>query len=137
MLLEDYTNVLTAELKSRKYRKNKLTWHKKTDDGLTVVFSIQKSQYGADVWYYNFGVIIDDLAERQSVSYSACHVLYRVDQYIRGIMVTTGDIIQILDLWENRFGDMRSLRLQAIEGKLNGFLIDRRVMRYLTTVRLG
>jgi hypothetical protein len=116
-------------------RKTKLTWHKVKND-LTIVFSVQKSQYSSDTWYYSFGICLHEISDGKTQSIGNCQIKYRVDQIINGIQLTPEMITQLLERWDVLYGDMKKLRICAVEGKLPGQCTIR-AMRYLTSVNLS
>ena len=76
MVAEDYALDLIEKLKERGFKKSKLTWIKSNEE-LTVIFNIQKSQYSNDNWYYNLGIGINVLHEKKSVP--LVHVIWYTD----------------------------------------------------------
>lgn len=109
---------LTTLMSEKKYKKNKQTWHKDNSE-LIIVFNIQNSCYSDD-YYVNLGIIIKPLMHKQTgISLSNCHLQQRVpSQNNAGKKLTAQELIRILELWEQWYGDLKSLRNNAIEGKL-------------------
>jgi len=132
-MLDKYIQIFTRDLKTRNFKKNRLTWYKQCNDDITIVFSIQKSQYGLDVWYYNFGIGLRKM-NASIKSISNCQILYRVDSKINNCTLKPEQVIQIVELWESKYGNLRDLRIQALEGKLKSFWISQEAMVYLTQV---
>ena len=132
--LRAITEPLSAALKARGYRKQKLTWYRRFED-TTVVFAVQKSQFSADVWYYHYGVGINAFYDTEIRSLSRCDVVYRLNQTLNGVRVTPEHLLRVLALWETDYGkDLHPLRRKAIEGKLPK-MTTQRVLRYLTSGR--
>ena len=85
MTAEKLAEEIRQPLKQNGYKKNKLTWYK-SDGRVTVVFSVQKSQYGSDLWYYNFGIGLNELEGRTINTISKCCIIERlVPKQITGI----------------------------------------------------
>ena len=99
------------------YKKNRLTWFRKLEE-LTIVFNIQKSQYADDIWYYQYGIGIHDLAGDRISSISKCDILCRFDQTINGKKLQTEDLRWILERWSEKYGSLERLRTAAREGTL-------------------
>ncbi len=131
MDLANITSELTLELKKLGYKKNRLTWYK-TKGEVTVVFAIQKSMYRADVWYYCFGICLEQL-KSGGKSISHCQIQDRVDMKTNGHTFSTDEILLLLGKWESMYGSIEVLRKKAIEGNLPQ-ICTREAMRYLTTV---
>ena len=126
---------LTPKCKEAGYKKNRLTWYK-TKNNLTVVFSIQKSQYGSDIWYYSFGVCLHEIAEANTQSIRHCQIFYRTNHIVDGVLLTAENLIRLIDRWDALYGDMKRLRICALQGKLPGQCTVH-AMRYLTSVNLA
>ena len=126
--LEMMISDLSAELKMQGYKKTRLNWHKKRD-GLTVVFSIQKSQYSRDTWYYYFGICIHDIATGNLNSLRNCHLTFCVDN----TALSSLQISTLLSRWESMYGTLSDLRLRAVQGKIDG-QCTRQAMQYLTQI---
>ena len=116
MSLEEMVNAIAPELKTRGYKKNKLTWYKSKPQ-LSIVFGIQKSQYSIDVWYYSFGICLEKLCP-QSRSISACQIQYGTENIIRNVPLSADSIVRLIDKWETMYGEMDRLKLCAIENTL-------------------
>lgn len=129
-------NQLISLMKEKKYKKKRQTWYKETSD-LIIIFNIQNSCYGED-YYINLGVIIKNLKkEKEGICLSNCHIQERVcqkDKY--GKCFSAQDLIRVLDLWELWYGDLKMLRIKAIEGKLPHYCTAE-ARTFLTTVRLA
>ena len=104
-------------LKEMGYRKNRLTWSRKLEE-LTIVFNIQKSQYADDIWYYQYGIGIHDLAGDKISSISKCDILCRFDQIINGKTLKAEDLKWILERWTEKYGSLERLRAAAGGGTL-------------------
>ena len=104
-------------LKKMGYKKNRLTWFRKLEE-LTIVFNIQKSQYADDIWYYQYGIGIHDLAGDRISSISKCDILCRFDQTINGKKLQTEDLRWILERWSEKYGSLERLRAAAREGTM-------------------
>ncbi len=117
MNVEEFSDELAKELKNLGYKKNRLTWSKSNGEA-TVVFAIQKSAYGPDTWYYCFGIRINKLCNTKSISISQCHIQERLNHIQNGYLGRSDDIVSLLCKWERLYGDLRELRIRAIEGKL-------------------
>ena len=117
--LDDFVCNLSLAFKKMGYKKNRLTWYMEKEK-LTVVFSIQKSQYESDTWYYYFGICLHDLANEGRRSMHGCQVKYRVDNVISGVLLSPEKVVNLLERWDSMYGDLRLLRTAAIEGNLPG-----------------
>ena len=49
---DELVNAISAKAKACGYKKSRLTWYKDKDK-LTVVLSIERSQFDPKLWYYN------------------------------------------------------------------------------------
>ena len=133
--LRTMTEPLSAALKDRGYRKQKLTWFQRFED-TTVVFAVQKSQFSADVWYYQYGIGINAFYDTEIRSLSRCDIVYRLNQTLNGVCVTPEHLLRVLELWETDYGkDLRQLRRKAVENKLPR-TTSQKAIRYLTSGRL-
>ena len=129
--VEDVVWEISAPMKEMKYRKNKHTWYKKLND-LTIVFSIQKSQYDCNSWWYVFGICLDGIAKEKARSIRACHISYRTDRMVHGKELTPIDLVQLVMRWEEMYGNLRRLQICAVEGRLPG-QYSRQAVSYLTS----
>ena len=129
-------NQLMPLLKEKKFKKKKQTWYKETAD-LIIVFNIQSSCYGED-YYINLGIVIKKLTkDKEGISLSNCHIQERVcekDKY--GKYLSAQNLISVLDLWEQWYGDIKTLKIKALEGKLP-YYCTAEAKTFLTTVRLA
>lgn len=132
MRAEDITESLALFMKENGYKKNRLNWYKDTGD-VTLVFAVQKSQYGADVWYYTFGTGINALADGIVNTASKCCIRERLVNTVNGKPLTAEVLQKAILRWEERFGDIVKLRKAAIEGRLPA-ITEKRAVTYLTTV---
>lgn len=135
MNAEQFAHELVPKLKECGYKKNRLTWVK-TKESVHVVFSIQKSAYGSDVWYYCFGICIDPLCDTKTISMSKCQIQERRDHNHKGHLWTADDIISLLCKWENLYGDIQKLRRKAIEGKMPS-QVTKEALTFLTSVDIS
>lgn len=133
LICEDLINDLKKTLKEKGYKKNRYNWYKSIGD-LTIVFSIQRSQYGKDLWYYNFGIGINALENKPITSVSKCQIAERLDAEINGKMLSADDLIQIITHWEEKYGDMKKLRIRAVENKLPP-MTTKQAFTYLTAIK--
>ena len=124
--LDTLVTELMPRMKKLGYRKNRTNWYKEKDK-LSVVFAIQKSQYDADSWWYEYGICVHDIALRKPITISACQIAYRVENKL-----TAEGIINLLESWESRYGQLRQLQICAIQGKLPG-IVKQSAIRYLTS----
>ena len=125
--LDELLCQLTPKLKKLGYCKNRLTWYK-NQGKLSVIFSVQKSQYSEDTWYYAFGICLHDITQKKPNSISACQIYYRVEQNL-----TADGVANLLDSWEKRYANGAQLRRLAVEGNLPG-IVSQDAVRYLTMV---
>lgn len=132
---EELALALAPHLKEMGYKKVRSTWYKEIGP-LTLVFSIQKSQFGADVWYYYFGIGLQALTPTPIKSIGKCQITYRVDQIENNKTVTCDNLVHLVRKWETMYGDLRKLRVCAIEGRLSGQCTPA-ARRYLTSVDLS
>ena len=109
MSLDEIASELAHLLKAQGYKKQKLNWFR-SDDGITIAFTIQKSYYSSQTWYYCFGVSINAFHEKEIRSAHSCEIQERFDSAIGGKVLGPRDILNILKMWEHRFGTMEKLR---------------------------
>lgn len=122
MTLDEFVAELAPLLKAKGYTKSRLCWVKKCDE-VSLIFYIQKSQFGKDVWYYNFGVSINALLnEKCPKSFSDCHLWDRIDRSTGTHIWNPGEIAVLSEKWEVRYGSMEKLHSNAIEGKYPEFV---------------
>ncbi len=129
---EMYAKDIIDPLKDRGFKKAKLTWYR-SDNDITILLNIQKSQYSKEIWYYNLGFGINQLHEKAIHSIYACDIIYRLDQRVNGKWVSGERLIAIFDKWIEKYGSLEELRTHAIEGTLPG-VIGKDTMTFLTTV---
>lgn len=133
--LDEIILKLSPDLKLKNYKKNRRTWAK-VKDNLTVIFSIQKSQYDSDTWYYQFGICLHAICDGNTQSIGRCQITYRINHMVDGVFVSAESISQLIDRWESMYGDLHLLTICAVQGKLPGqYSLD--AVRYLTTVDLS
>ncbi|MBQ9482996.1 MAG: DUF4304 domain-containing protein [Ruminiclostridium sp.] len=130
--IEEITVQLAPLLKEKGYKKNRLNWYKQSD-GFTTVFTIQRSQFGSDLWYYCFGIGLNDLETGNITTISKCCITEKIENTIKGKEVTADILQSAINRWEERFGDMNALRKAAVEGKLPK-TATRKAYSYLTAI---
>lgn len=133
--LECLVESIAPEAKACGYKKVRRTWCKEKED-LTVVFSIQKSQFDAEVWYCTYGVCLHQIAKGSTHTLGACQIRYRVDCAANGTALGAEQIVSLLEKWEAMYGDIQLLRRCAVQGKLP-IQSSAEAVRYLTTVDLS
>ena len=133
--IDDIVSEISVALKKRGYKKNRLSWYG-VKDRLTVVFAIQKSQYGTDTWCYSFGICLHDLMDGSGRSMNDCQVKYRVDHVINGVVLSPENIVKLIERWDAMYGDLALLRTSAVEGTLPGQCTTS-ALRYLSSVNLS
>ena len=128
---------LSPMLKEKGYKKAKQTWHKQDSD-LIIVFNIQNSSYDKEDYYINLGIIIKKLmGEHTGICLTNCQIQYRVPTTNeKGVALSPETLLNILNLWEQWYGNLPSLRKKAGEGKLPIYSTGE-ALSFLTTVRLG
>lgn len=133
---QDLIQNLTLPLKEKGYKKVRQTWYKENSD-LVILLSLQSSTYDRETYYIHLGIGIKKLRKgnqglslRRDISQS---VPAKND---RGEFLSAERLIQILDLWEEWYGDLDKLRTKAVEGKLP-IVSSSEAITFLTTVRLG
>ena len=129
---EDLVCAISLKAKECGYRKNRLTWYK-VKDNLTVVFSIQKSQFDSSIWYYNYGICLHDIAEGNTHKLNSCQIKYRLDHVIDGVVFYSDRVIYLLEQWDSMYGDVKLLKACAVQGKLP-VQSTLKAIRYLTTI---
>jgi hypothetical protein len=82
--LESITQSLSVTLKKKGYKKSGLSWRKEKQL-LTVFFSIEKSQYSTDTWYYWFGIYLHKLSEGKRQTIGNCQIKHRVDNVVNRV----------------------------------------------------
>lgn len=132
---EDLVFEITPKVKELGYKKNRFTWYK-IREGLTVVFSLQKSQFDSNCWYYNYGICLHDIAEGNVHTISACQIKYRLDNIVNGVLLSPDDILNLLKKWDLMYGDIKLLKLSAVQGKLP-IQSTQKAIGYLTTVNIS
>lgn len=129
---DELVHAISAKAKACGYKKSRLTWYKDKDK-LTVVLSIERSQYDPKLWYYNYGICLHELSNGKHHSLSACQVRYRVDGTSNGVTLDSSAVLSLLEKWESKYGDIGLLRICAVEGKLP-LQTSLDAIRYLTSV---
>ena len=115
--LDDILAELPQLLKKEGYKKQRLNWFRREQD-VTLLFTIQRSQWSKETWYYCFGTAINDLHPEGVRSAHYGDVMARLDCVIAGKMPVAEDIARILKMWEFKFGTVEKLRELAIRGSL-------------------
>lgn len=133
--LEILVESFAPEAKACGYKKVRRTWYKEKE-GLTVVLSIQKSQFDAEVWYCTYGVCLHQIAKGSTRTLDACQIQYRIDCAANGTVLSAEQIVSLLEKWEAMYGDIQLLRRCAVQGKLP-IQSSAEAVRYLTTVDLS
>lgn len=131
---EDLVGAIASKAKALGFKKNRLAWYK-VNTRLTVVLSIQKSQYDSNIWYYNYGICLHDIATGNMYTINACQIKYRLDNVVDGVFMSPDNIINLLMKWESMYGSIESLKVKAIQGNLP-IQSTRDAIRYLTTVNI-
>ena len=124
---------LVPILKEQGFKKRKLTWYRHFDK-ITVVFNIQKSQYSSDTWFYNYGIGINYLFDKEINSIQQCDIIFRFDQVLDGKRLQAEDLNKILLYWIEKYGAVNKLKTLAREGKLPR-MTTIRAKEYLLTMR--
>ena len=117
MRINELETELKPLLKEMGYRKNRLTWYKCYAE-TTVVFSVQKSLYGPDVWYYCFGVDVIAINGKHGNSIDCCQVLDRYNQVENGVRLTPQRLIQMIQTWECKYGTIIYLQTRILQGEM-------------------
>lgn len=133
--LDDFAKQISLSAKTMGFKKNRLSWYK-SKEKLSIIFSIQKSQYGSDSWCYVFGICLHEITNGNTQSINECQIKYRMDNIMNGKLIEVATVINILERWDSMYGDLRSLKIVAVEGKLPG-QYSVRALRYLTSVNLS
>ena len=133
--LEFLVAAIAPKAKAHGYKKVRRTWYKEKED-LTVIFSIQKSQFDAEAWYCTYGVCLRQIAKGSTHTLDACQIQYRIDCYINGTALGAEQIVSLLEKWEAMYGDIQLLRRCAVQGKLP-IQSSAEAVRYLTTADLS
>ncbi len=128
---DDIVNEIKAATKNMGYKKRRLVWHK-VQDRLTIMFSIQKSLYSPDVWYYRFGICLHDIASGSIFSMDSCQIMFRLDHTYENRVIEAQKVINLIDRWETMYGNRKLLRRCAIEGRLSG-QCTAAALKYLTS----
>lgn len=130
--LENIISMLSPMLKNAQYKKNRLTWYK-DNEHISVVFSIQKSQYSVDSWYYIFGICLHEITSTNKHSINSCQITYRIDNTANNCHLSSESIFNLIVRWEELYGNLQLLKQKAITGKLPGQCMVNAI-RYLTTI---
>lgn len=129
--LEAIVSELSLIVKKKGFKKNRLTWHK-VKDNITIVFTIQKSQYDKNTWFYLFGICIHAIADGSVSTINSCQIKYRVDN----VTIQAETIANLLERWESMYGSLPLLRRCAVQGKLPGQYTVK-ALSYLTSINVS
>ena len=136
MTADLFGNELAKALKERGFKKKRLNWYKQ-DDKITLLFYIQKSYWGKDVWYYWFGVSINELHDKIGYTIDYFDIGTRFDQQLKmeaihpclkdrvrnlfggkdSFELSANDVISLLDMWMSDFGKMEELTKKKSEAE--------------------
>ena len=131
--LEEIAGLISQPLKAMGYKKNKYTWTK-ICGSITIVFSIQKSVYSQDMWYYCFGICLNSLLGKSARSISNCQIQDRLDRIYQNKHVWTAEeIVHLMKRWEDLYGTFSKVQAKAIGGNLPK-MSTTEAIRYLMTV---
>ena len=84
-------------------------------------------------WYYNYGICLHGISSEKYHTLNACQIRYTVDCVPDGVALNSDDVISLLEKWEDMYGNLKLLRIRAVQGKLPiQSTLD--AIRYLTTV---
>ncbi len=134
--LEEIVGFISPPLKAMGYNKNKYTCTK-ICDSITIVFTIQKSAYTQEMWYYCFGICLNPLLGKSAGSISNCQIQDRLDRIYKGEHVWTAEeIVHLIERWEDLYGTFSKVQKKAIAGNLPPDS-SANAIRYLTTVDLS
>lgn len=116
---EELLKQLAVLLKKRGCRKSKQTWTKRVD-GLVLLLNIQNSQFSAEAYYINLGILIEPLnKDGKSACLTNCHIIERIPECDKGGNAFSAEnIASIFDRWEEWYGTMDKLKDKAIKGSL-------------------
>lgn len=129
---DELVNAISAKAKAFRYKKSRLTWYKGKNK-LTVVLSIERSQFDPKLWYNNYGICLHELSNGKHHSLSACQIRHWVDCTSNGVTLDSGAVLSLLEKWESMYGDIGLLRICAVQGKLP-LQTSLNAIRYLTSV---
>lgn len=129
---DELVNAISAKAKAFRYKKSRLTWYKDKNK-LTVVLSIERSQFDPKLWYNNYGICLHELSNGKHHSLSACQIRHWVDCTSNGVTLDSGAVLFLLEKWESMYGDIGLLRICAVQGKLP-LQTSSDAIRYLTSV---
>lgn len=110
----DVIEYLTVSMKEHGYRKSRNNW-KKQCEYITIIITIQSSQYNTNTFYVCFGVSINAIAERPPASAHMCHIQARIDGNNFSDME---HIMNAIELWGEKYGTLESLKRAAFANKL-------------------
>lgn len=108
---------LAPALKSRGFRKRRLTWCKAKED-TTVLFHIQRSQWSRDVWYYIFGTTVNAYTDRPVTSCDHNHIQTRCDSSLNGSVLTAEQVLKLIDAWDESYGSTALVCKHLVAGTI-------------------
>lgn len=124
---EELFSELAIRLKQLQYRKQNLTWRKKSDE-ITIVFNIQNSSFSKDDFYISLGVYLHELGDTKNPKIYDCQVQQRIDS-----IYDVDKLINILLLWEEWYGTLERLKSKARANKMPA-MTTVKAITYLTTI---
>ena len=102
------------------------------NDALTVVFAVQRSQFGRELWYYGFGIALHALSQAPVTSISGCQIRDRVEmKSSAGVLLTPDEILHLTAFRTRKYGDLRKLRIRAVQNQLPR-MTELRAVTFLT-----
>ncbi len=107
---------ITPLLKQMGYKKRGFTWIKQNDDVYTV-FNIQGSQYDKNYYYINLGICIKKLYDTPT-KIADCQIIERVNENVIEQIDSSDIIISIVNLWNDKYDNIKKLKEKAYEHKL-------------------
>lgn len=111
---KELIDYLAISMKTLGYKKTRNNWKKQSED-LTIVITIQSSQYDTNTFYVCFGVAIDAISPCAPTSTHMCDIKSRLDG---DVFPNYKSILAAIKLWEEKYGTLSRLRKAAIAGRL-------------------
>ena len=118
---------LKAFMKTRGYRKRNKGWTK-TNNGVSIAVSVQKSSWNHQVFYINYGVTVVDIIN--VCSFNATD--YPIRERLEGKNITFDQLLYSVNLWEEKYDSLVKIARAAIEDKLPP-LSDARIVSSLSS----
>lgn len=112
-----FAEQLAPALKSRGFRKRRLTWCKVSND-TTVLFHIQRSQWSKDVWYYVFGTSLNAFTKCPVTNCDQNHIQTRCDARFDGNLLNTEQVLRLIDAWDMCYGSIPQLCKHLVSGTI-------------------